>query len=1151
MSLFDRPAIKMENDNSSSSFDEEDELPLSKLVPQVKADRELNVQSAAAASSSSSKKDETGADENAEDADTKADVKDETAGKDGSAMEVEKKDDGSTTHTERDATQANGSPKENDVSESVNHPEPDAEMLEKEDKTNEGDRPESQKETTDEMMESGRLVKDELKQNVEKSEATNDEVEDKVEESKKEEEPKDDKVKMEVDEDASAERKTSLNAEAETSGVESQPKEEGIALNVDSIKKNEEKDGYGDDVMKSASDELPKDSSEQKDDSIEKLDHKPKDTTDDEEQVEPTKKLGQKGEPTPESFSENSVRRERKGVEPKTQQEKETNFPVTTGDAEGTKMTNMQSSAIVKSMIDPSVGNNARIVTADLESSVTDQLLDTFKPPVTSIEKKYQQIEENHQETTKLSATGTEPQADRTHDAEETIQKEPSEATKDMAVIQNRGSNSGAESEKNKEDDSVDGSQKSIAVFETTPKQEMKGLPRPSESDLPAGDAEGGEKDQGAEATPMEVDTAKSEDSPELSLGNSASKEETKALDSKQDLSQDQVTESTPVTSPIIRQVVEPMSEEEEDFDPFEAFNRKKSKDVKKKKKKKNRKAMKVLKLTTRGTMEDKPEAPQIDKAIPQVQLQSDSLIPSTTPYLVNVEAEFEDSLDFFQEPHEDQDPAYKKFQQEQKAKNLEEQIKKLEAEDESGRKEIEIIVTEQLREKQASTDRSVEKYKLKTAAEEKRQVQHLLQNYNNKSNLKQQQINQGIQVLKNRHTKESQAFHEKHRHHAEQRRWTQQMEAAEWATLSQRLQARQQRQLQEFLSKGNEVKRRNELEYKREEAKIRKNYEERLHDLEKNRQQIYTRMLGGFNQLRQRYVKRHVQKITKKKDTLTRALVGDSAANTEAKEKVASHRDRVKSSREDKVELRPPSPIKSCEEWYKESPYERSGAAARHKHRKGVLSQINKQLSVEIHNEGIWIAQILEKKSDDAESKKTKIDSSRSEGEEKHFIPWGVKARDLLESIICGEIPQAFGSEYFSFGEAAIVNGGHVRCVMTDLRTSDQTASAQRAAAVHEKERTELKALEKKVSDLTAVATKANESLSHLGNKGKDLENKAQHAMKDVESKKMAIQNFRNKFSRYLNRGKLKSVVDSSTQTTKLTFENVRRYTATDHKRK
>jgi hypothetical protein len=115
------------------------------------------------------------------------------------------------------------------------------------------------------------------------------------------------------------------------------------------------------------------------------------------------------------------------------------------------------------------------------------------------------------------------------------------------------------------------------------------------------------------------------------------------------------------------------------------------------------------------------------------------------------------------------------------KEKILVAELKKLEAEDQAGRKEIKAIVAAQLKEKKATTDRSVEKFKLKTAADEKKDMQRLLKIYIEKSASNQAKNYQGIQVLRKRHVQETQKVMQQHR----QRRFSRGACQTRWLRLS------------------------------------------------------------------------------------------------------------------------------------------------------------------------------------------------------------------------------------------------------------------------------------------------------------------------------------------------------------------------------
>ena len=565
------------------------------------------------------------------------------------------------------------------------------------------------------------------------------------------------------------------------------------------------------------------------------------------------------------------------------------------------------------------------------------------------------------------------------------------------------------------------------------------------------------------------------------------------------------------------------MEVEVDEDDAFEDFRCKSSTKQKKKKAIKIKIAGMVsgsaIPLTTPALSNYEFDPAKRVDGIPEISTQNslDLVFPFDS---LEAEEELENSLRFFEQPHEDQDPVYTKFKTEERRSQIALALKNLKIEEEAGKKEIEEVVNQQLKEKQVATEHSVKKFKLKLSAEEKKDMARLQQIYDEKSKSNQSKIEQGMLVLRKRHAQENQKLLQQHRQNIQHRQVPEQVANSEWAQVSQRLRAKHQRQMAEFAGKGEEVKKKCEVEFKRDQTKLRKQYEKRLQDVDANRQSLYSRMYAGFKQLRERYLKRHIMAIAKRRE----ALLKENAMQTDKKPEESPHEkppalSKSKSDTEDKAH-RPPSPLKTSADWYKESPHEPSGAAARHKHRKGVLSQINKQLSVEIHNEGIWISQIKPEEAD-KNKKKDSTDTSSTETNNNHFIPWGVKAREVLESIICGEIPQVCSTAKFDFGESVAQNGGHLRCVMTDLRTSNETASAQRAAAVLEREEKGIQKMEAKVLELQTSIGNTEKSVDHISKQAKELELKLKETLKDMEKTKLHLQAFRQKFSRYFGQGK------------------------------
>merc|ERR1711865_260396 len=324
-------------------------------------------------------------------------------------------------------------------------------------------------------------------------------------------------------------------------------------------------------------------------------------------------------------------------------------------------------------------------------------------------------------------------------------------------------------------------------------------------------------------------------------------------------------------------------------------------------------------------------------------------------------EKELEDSLKFFQESHEDQDPSYKIIQKKKRKDFVHEAVKRINDEDVAEKNKFELIVKQQLKEKQDNTERTIEKYRMKIEEEYKRDMVKIQKAYQDKSRSNQAKIDQGIKLLQNRHSTENQKLHHQHRHQSQQRQLPEQAITAEWQQISHRLRQKHQRQIAEFSTKGNDVVNKCKNDSERQRLSIENQYEKRKQDLHTNRTNLYGRIYVGFQQLRQRYLKRHTQSIAKRIAALKDEYNDPDKEETIEKKskKKQSARDKAKSDMEERIELRPVSPIKTAADWHKHSTHDPSGGATRHKH-------------------------------------------------EKHFFPWGATARKVLESIVCGEIPHA-----------------------------------------------------------------------------------------------------------------------------------------------
>jgi hypothetical protein len=379
---------------------------------------------------------------------------------------------------------------------------------------------------------------------------------------------------------------------------------------------------------------------------------------------------------------------------------------------------------------------------------------------------------------------------------------------------------------------------------------------------------------------------------------------------------------------------------------------------------------------------------------------------------------------------------------------------------------------------------------------------------YEDKAVSNNNKISQGTKLLTERQAQDMQRAHLRHRQQAQQRGIPEQVVAAEWQNIAQRLQESQKIQMAEFTAKGEDVKKKFDAEYQREKEKYIKHHEKRKRDIEHNMQKVISRMRSSFQQQHQIYLKRHAMRIKERRDDILLRLGEKRPAETDPKNR--------KVGAPEQPELRSPSPVRLRITSDDEPESGSHGAAARLKHRKSILSSIQKQLSVEIHNEGLWISTLTEKNpKGEGEKRETE---GKDDGE---FIPWSVKARIVLESIVVGEIPVGYGTDRFDFGDAVQTQGGLIRCVVFDLRTSEETASAQRAAAVKEHEALAVMELEQTAKKLSQAVVVAEKNSSKAIAEEQESTSIHEKTLKEVEKAKTMMQQLRTKFKHLLTPGK------------------------------
>ena len=485
--------------------------------------------------------------------------------------------------------------------------------------------------------------------------------------------------------------------------------------------------------------------------------------------------------------------------------------------------------------------------------------------------------------------------------------------------------------------------------------------------------------------------------------------------------------------------------------------------------------------------------------------------------------------LAFYAETHEEQDPKVQALLKAKERHACELELEALATQDEATRKEIADIVQLQLKEKLASTGRNIERLRARALGDEQKDLSKLHNMYTDKLASEQNKLQLEMKLLSQQHAQDMHKQMQQHRLNTRQRGIPDQMANAEWAQMLQQLQDRNNRQMQDVKVKAVEYKGRREQDYLREREKCRKHHEKRRKDMEHSMQKIIARMHLNFHQQHQRYLKRHLQRISKLRDDITARINGHMPA---PEEKVVDVKE-VSSSKanDNRKGLESPLPIRSCsiqrQQTSTDDALSEFSATVRHRNRTKSMNSIPGQLEVEIHNEGLWIKPIKEKQDETTKRnndvKAADDENSLLQQQQAEFIPWGLKAREIFYTILCGEIPVGYGADRFDFGDALALQqaGGCIRCVVTDFRTGDLTASRVRAECIKQQEQEGIQELESKVSQLSQQMIEADKNVKKAEVEEKEIAASLEKALKDVVKAKKSLTDFRTKYARFFGPGK------------------------------
>lgn len=463
-------------------------------------------------------------------------------------------------------------------------------------------------------------------------------------------------------------------------------------------------------------------------------------------------------------------------------------------------------------------------------------------------------------------------------------------------------------------------------------------------------------------------------------------------------------------------------------------------------------------------------------------------------------ERELMDALEVWADAEDSDDPAVCEWIRQRGATDQQVKLAALVERDATERKDIEKIVAELFQEEHRRATTEWEAHTQRLMTEQKltlRRMEHGIQK--RRADI-HRQVNEGMELMHQKHQdKLATVQREEHRAH---------------------LQAKHRREMESFQAKGSDMKNKMEGEHTKNQEKVRKHFHDRLEKEEHNKKAARQKLVQNFRMLQNRYFKQHAQRMAKEK-----AAILEATTNPDPSSKTSLEPDTMMSSTSTGADqssvtandcLKPTEPMKSCPSWCSE---QTAGGVARHRHRKGITSSLTRQLSIEIHNEGVWMSTI---------SSNMSADSGVAPHSE--FIPWGTtKVSEVLDAIVCGEIPlrcEGLLEMHPQAAELAIAQGGQVRCMLFDVRTSEWTASQRRVATLKDQEEYAIQELERNIREWTRQANEAETEAKRTGMRHQDETASIQMAEESFNQTKLMQSEFIHKYQGFLDGGKSKFVL-------------------------
>ncbi|KAL7550500.1 hypothetical protein ACHAWF_013723 [Thalassiosira exigua] len=489
------------------------------------------------------------------------------------------------------------------------------------------------------------------------------------------------------------------------------------------------------------------------------------------------------------------------------------------------------------------------------------------------------------------------------------------------------------------------------------------------------------------------------------------------------------VVEKTSDSSSLETEQIVEQGDKSDDDGVGGAFGRLGKGAQKKRRKKKSRK-VKPIRISIPSHV-PKPKGPELAKTSRENQYTKHDV------GFDDVEEE-EDPLEFYSSTHEEQNPDYLGFHSARLRHRLEVEVAKLQKDKDEDMNKIEAYLSARWDERNGKSQSHIEQVRTEMKEKQMRQRAQLSEKHRRQLETDDRKIADGEKWL----TEKQQAEFQQ-----QQMNFSNNM--MEWNAVAAQLQTRHAYQRRQFEEKKLGLKKRSEQELKAQNQILECHHKKRQLEADAQIKDMEQKYHKQQENLKAKLTRLHEERFDKMKNDIEAecTLTHDGASETPNATQGSADMFQMPNLKGTGNTSEPHDASQTA----KGSVHEGSvshDAVMRQKRRKNLMNSVTIQLAIEIHNEGI-IAMTRstphegEKRS--TESEDAKLASDKSTGRSSTFVPWGVKARALLYSIVVGEIPS---DPFFDqICRRGALGGGLVKCMITDTRTSEDTATQDRAA--------------------------------------------------------------------------------------------------------